>query len=116
MKTTQIERMENTLIEAGYGSIYNEWDLKRMLFLLDYDSGYYNDVEKLIEAYEDVELYEVSSFEQLAEDMVGDAMLFGDIPNNIANYIDYEKLGRDLSFDGYYEVEIDGLNYIGRHL
>jgi len=113
MKTTQIERMENTLIEAGYGSIYNEWDLKQMLFLLDYDSGYYNDVEKLIEAYEDVELYEVSSFEQLAEQFV-DEGLFGDIPDNIANYIDYEKIGRDLSFDGYYEVEIDGATYIYR--
>jgi len=113
MKTTQIERMENTLIEAGYPSIYTEWNLKLMLFLLDYDSGYYNDVEKLIEAYEDVELYEVNNFEDLAEQFV-DEGLFGDIPENIANYIDYEKIGSDLSFDGYYEVEIDGINYIGR--
>jgi len=90
MEITQIERMENTLIEVGYGSIYNEWDLKRMLFLLDYNSYYYDDaIGKLIEDYEDVELYEVGSFEQLAEEMVE---------------------------DGYYEVEIDGATYIGRCL
>lgn len=27
--------------------------------------------------------------------------LFGEIPDNLINYIDYEKLGRDLTIDGY---------------
>ena len=29
---------------------------------------------------------------------------YGEIPDSIVNYIDYEAMGRDLSFDGYYET------------
>ena len=30
--------------------------------------------------------------------------LYGNIPDNIANYIDYEAMGRDLGFDSFYET------------
>lgn len=48
---------------------------------------------------------EFSSYNELAEHFV-DEGLFGEIPDTIINYIDYEAIGRDLSFeysiaDGY---------------
>jgi antirestriction protein len=39
--------------------------------------------------------------------------LFGDIPDNIQGYLDYERLGRDLSFD-YSGTYIDGDLYVFR--
>ena len=40
----------------------------------------------------------VNSFEELAEIFVDDG-LFGEISENLKNYIDYEAIGRDLSYD-----------------
>lgn len=114
MQTTQIEKMANTLADNGYTvGAYDEWDLLRMLFLIENDPYYYDDIEKITESYEEVELYEVGSLEELAEQFVDEGLL-GEIPENIASYIDYDAIGRDLSFDGYYDVTIDGTKYIGR--
>ena len=55
-------------------------------------------IERSLELYEDVEMYESTTLEDLAEMMI-DEGLFGEIPDLISNYIDYEKLGRDLSVD-----------------
>lgn len=44
--------------------------------------------------------YDVESMEELAQ-MLVDEGCFGEIPNTIENYIDYEKIARDLEFDGY---------------
>jgi len=41
---------------------------------------------------------EVHSIEELAEIFVDDG-LYGDIPENLTNYIDYEAIGRDLRYD-----------------
>ena len=58
----------------------------------------------------DVEIHDYSSstsftdvYELLAEDMV-DEGLFGEIPQNLINYIDYSAIGRDLAYD-YTEIE-----------
>lgn len=48
----------------------------------------------------DFTLYETESMEELAE-MLVDEGCFGEIPTAIENYIDYEKIARDLEFDGY---------------
>ena len=62
-----------------------------------------------IDAYE-VDIYDYSSdrsftdvYELLAYDLVDDG-LFGTIPDNLINYIDYAAIGRDLSYD-YVEFE-----------
>jgi antirestriction protein len=39
--------------------------------------------------------------------------LYGDIPTNLQNYLDYDAIGRDLAMD-YAETTIDGTRYIYR--
>jgi Antirestriction protein (ArdA) len=59
-----------------------------------------------------VDLYELNSLRDLAIQFVEDG-LFGDIPEKIQNYLDYDAIARDLSMD-YTEISIDGTNYIYR--
>lgn len=40
----------------------------------------------------------IYSYEELAEQFVEEG-LFGEIPEHLASYIDYEKIGRDLKYD-----------------
>ena len=72
-------------------------------------------IENGVENY-DVAIYDYSSdtsftdvYELLAIDMVEEG-LFGEIPDNLVNYIDYSAIGRDLSYD-YVEFED---NILGR--
>ena len=60
----------------------------------------------------DIDLYELDSMKELAEQFVEEG-LFGEIPEALQNYIDYEAIARDLSMD-YSEIRIDGTNYIYR--
>jgi hypothetical protein len=60
----------------------------------------------------DIDLYELDSLKDLAEQFVEEG-LFGDIPASIQNYLDYDAIARDLSMD-YSEIRIDGTNYIYR--
>ena len=48
----------------------------------------------------------------LAEQFVEDG-LFGDIPQNLQYYIDYDAIARDLEFD-YTQTEVAGQNLIYR--
>lgn len=54
----------------------------------------------------DVDIYGVESLKELAEQFIEDG-LFGDIPESLQNYIDYEAIARDLAFD-YSMTEIAG--------
>ena len=60
----------------------------------------------------DIDLYELDSLKDLADQFVEDG-LFGEIPKSLQNYIDYEAIARDLGMD-YSEIRIDGTNYIYR--
>jgi len=60
----------------------------------------------------DVDLYEMDSLKDLAEQFV-DEGLYGEIPEALQNYIDYEAIACDLRMD-YSEIRIDGTNYIYR--
>lgn len=60
----------------------------------------------------DVDVYELESMRELAEQMVEEG-LFGDIPQHLQAYIDYEAIARDLSVD-YSETTIAGKNVIYR--
>ena len=51
----------------------------------------------------DYQYYSCMTIEQVAEEMVYDGC-FGEIPEAIAYYIDYEKLATALSIDGYCET------------
>lgn len=61
------------------------------------------DIDDVIEYAEDADFYEDMDFTELAEQFV-DEGLFGEIPESFANYIDFEAIGRDLSYD-YTETE-----------
>lgn len=61
----------------------------------------------------DIDIYEVDSFKELAMYFV-DEGLFGEIPENIKNYIDYDAIGEDLRNDGYTQIFINGESLIYR--
>lgn len=58
----------------------------------------------------DVQLYEVSSMRELAEQFV-DEGLFGDIPERLQSYLDYDAIARDLEMD-YSEITIAGTHFV----
>ena len=58
----------------------------------------------------DLTLYECDSMKELAEQFVDDG-LFGEIPERLQYYLDYDAIARDLSFD-YSEITIAGTHYI----
>lgn len=60
----------------------------------------------------DMTLYEHTTMRELAETFV-DEGLFGDIPEHLQFYIDYDAIARDLSVD-YAETEIAGTHVIYR--
>ena len=60
----------------------------------------------------DIDLFEVDSLRDLAEEFVEEG-LFGDIPERLAYFIDYEAIARDLACD-YSMIEIGGTSYAYR--
>jgi antirestriction protein len=60
----------------------------------------------------DVDIYQVNSMKELAEQFV-DEGLFGEIPEHLANYIDMDAIARDLEHD-YTRTEIAGERLIYR--
>ncbi len=79
----------------------DEQDLKKVKFL----EWQGETTEQALELYNLVDVYEDMSFEDLAYELVENGC-FGTIPDNaLSSYIDYEAIGRDLSFD---YTELDG--------
>ncbi len=70
---------------------------------LDYlvDNG--STMEEALDELDDIEVLPYNSFKELAESLVDDGC-FGPIPESLSSYIDYEAIGRDLSFEGVYTV------------
>jgi antirestriction protein len=60
----------------------------------------------------EVDIYELDSLRELAEQFVEEG-LFGEIPKHLENYIDYDAMARDLGMD-YSETTIDGKRLIYR--
>jgi len=79
----------------------SSYDMKKFKALMS--EGY--DFEYSFNNYEDVEIYEETNMNELAEQFVENGF-FGDIPKSLINYIDYDAIARDLSMD-YTEVEND---------
>lgn len=79
----------------------DEHDAEKVVYLLEHiglDRG------DALKQYEDADFYPNMTLSDVAEEMVDDGLL-GKIPENIKHYLDFEKLGRDLSFDGYHETK-----------
>ncbi|APG63125.1 antirestriction protein ArdA [Sphingorhabdus lutea] len=60
----------------------------------------------------DIDIYEMDTLKELAEQFV-DEGLFGEIPTNLRNYLDYDAIAYDLGMD-YSETSIAGTNYVYR--
>lgn len=60
----------------------------------------------------DIDIYELNSLKELAYEFVEEG-LFGDIPERLQGYLDYEAIARDLSMD-YSEITFNGTNLIYR--
>ncbi len=60
----------------------------------------------------DIDLYEQDTLRDLAEQFIEEG-LFGEIPENIRFYLDYDAIARDLGMD-YTEIRLNGTNYIYR--
>lgn len=87
--------------------IDNEGDTPKLKAYLEV---YSDDIEEAIRRLDYCTFYPGYTIQQVAEELV-DNGCFGDIPASIVNYIDYDAIARDLSFDNYYEAE-DGVIYI----
>lgn len=76
------------------------------------ECGYSFDVENDSPYDFDVTIYEADSLKELAYQFV-DEGLFGEIPANIACYLDYDAMARDLGCD-YTETTINGQGMVYR--
>lgn len=100
----------NDLQEVGkkWGTMY---DYEKAAFCCLVDDGY--TLKEALECYEDRSVYEANSFEDLAYQFVEEG-LYGDIPELLEYYINYEAIGRDLAFY-YTEYEFNNNNYFIRN-
>lgn len=76
------------------------------------EAGYRFDFKKDDPDQFDIELYEMDTLSDLAEQFVEDG-LFGEIPENIRSYLDYDAIAYDLGME-YSTIRIDDTNYIYR--
>ncbi|MDQ0314601.1 antirestriction protein ArdA [Amorphus orientalis] len=105
------------LNQANIGTfldLVDEWDEddKRRFIVAVGECGYSFDLEGDAICDLDVDLYEGMSLRELAEEFV-DEGLFGEIPENLRFYIDYDAIARDLAMD-YVETEIAGTRLVYR--
>lgn len=87
-------------------------DEKRKVIIAVGECGYSFDLARDTPDGLDVDIYELDSLTDLAEQFV-DEGLFGEIPAAIANYLDYDAIARDLGFD-YTETMIAGTRLVYR--
>jgi hypothetical protein len=99
---------------AAYLEAIEDWsaDDKIKVIIAVGEAGYKFEIGKDTPDPFDVDLYELDSLKELAEQFVEEG-LYGVIPASIQNYLDYEAIARDLGMD-YSEIRIDGTNYIYR--
>ncbi len=98
---------------AQYFDAVDEWNDhdKRVVIIAVGECGYSFDASTQPSDF-DVDIYELDTMRDLAEQFVGDG-LFGDIPERLQFYIDYDAIARDLSLD-YAQTEIAGTSLIYR--
>jgi len=83
-----------------------DYDLPRLAYLVD--QGY--NLDYALEHYEDVTFYPDMNLEAVAVSLVEEG-IFGTISQSVLIYFDFEKLGRDLGYDGYDEQDSGVFHY-----
>ena len=90
------------------GKIWNSMsDYEQAAFCCLVDDG--DTLKEALEEYQYRSVLVADSYEDLAYQFVEDGV-FGEIPESISNYIDYETMGRDLYYD-YQEYEYKNTTY-----
>ena len=79
-------------------------DLKRVSYLIDHLSYKF---EEALEKYEDVTIYENMTLKDVVEQYIDETVDFSNIPEIIANNIDYDSIARDWEISGEFD-SIDG--------
>lgn len=81
----------------------NDYQLKAVAFL--FSEGIVSNIDDALTKVDDIIIYDYSDdtsftdvYELLAYDLVEEGC-FGEIPITLENYIDYEAIGKDLSYD-----------------
>ncbi len=90
-----------------------EWDdhQKRKVIIAT-GCGYYLGLQSGDPNDFEVDIYEVDNLRELAAQFV-DEGLFGEIPENLQCYLDYDAMARDLAMD-YAEIAIAGKRFVYR--
>lgn len=104
-KIDEHENIDNLQQLASIWDGLSNYEKAGLSFLVD--NG--NDLSFALEHYENLSIYTADSWEDFAEELV-DQGCFGDIPERLQYYIDYEAIGHDLSID-HTEYEFEGQNY-----
>lgn len=99
---------------GAYLEAVDDWEdwQKINVILAVGEAGFSFDLGKEDPDQFDIQIYEVDSLKELAEQFVEEG-LFGEIPENIRFYLDYDAIARDLDMD-YTEIRLNGTNYIYR--
>ena len=94
--------------------VLEEWDEgQKLRFIIAIgECGYRFDPASVDPDDFEVDIYELDSMREPAEQFV-DEGLFGDIPERLQHYIDYDAMARDLAAD-YTETEIVGRRLVYR--
>ncbi len=97
-----------------YFTACEDWDddQKIKVIIAVGEAGYSFDPESDDPDDFDIDLYELDTLRDLAEQFI-DEGFFGEIPENIRFYLDYDAIARDLGMD-YTEIRLNGTNYIYR--
>ena len=97
---------------GAYFEAVDEWEdhQKIKAILAVGEAGYSFELGKDSPDQFDIQIYEVDSMKELAEQFVEEG-LFGEIPESIQFYIDYEAIARDLAME-YAEAVIAGTRFI----
>ena len=110
MEAGEYDNIENLNEQAQTFEDLDEWEQDITEAILE--CGAASDISAAVDMVDDCTLYsDCETLEDLARELV-DEGAFGDIPQSIANYIDYEAIARDLNYDNYYETS-KGVLYVG---
>ena len=98
--------------EAFLLSELDKDELKAVSFLLN--QGITTDIKDAIEKADDVTIHHNQNLSDVAYDLLQECYRVDDLPPIIANNIDYDRIARDLEYDGtYWEIGGDVYEYVG---
>ena len=108
----EYENIDDLNKEAFLLSELDADKLKAVKFLLD--EGITSDTEDGINKAKDVVIHHNQDLSEVAFDLLQECYSVDSLPSIIANNIDYDRIARDLEYDGtYWELGDDVFEYIG---